>query len=91
MISGLTLADTLTVTELGKTFTRRVLRPVDPGYEEARKVHNGLVDKRPALIARCRDVADIADAIMVARDKQFEVAAAQAVTMSPDGRQPTAA
>jgi FAD/FMN-containing dehydrogenase len=72
MISGPSLADTMT--GLGKTFTGRVLRPVDPGYEEARKVHNGLVDKRPALIARCRDVADIVDAIMVARDKKFEVA-----------------
>lgn len=31
-----------------------VLRPGDGGYEEARRVHNGLVDKRPTLIGRCR-------------------------------------
>jgi hypothetical protein len=66
MISGPSLVDL--VAEFARTFTGRVLRPVDPGYEEARKVHNSLVDKRPELIARSRGVADIADAIMVARD-----------------------
>src|SRR5207302_10410982 len=44
------------------------------GYEEARRVHNGLVDKRPALIARCAGMADIADAVNVARKLNLEVA-----------------
>ena len=44
------------------------------GYEDARKVHNGLVDKRPALIARCRGVADVADAIGLTRKLGLEVA-----------------
>jgi FAD/FMN-containing dehydrogenase len=44
------------------------------GYEEARKVHNGLVDKRPALIARCRGVADVVDAVNLARKLGLEVA-----------------
>ena len=42
------------VAEFSGTFSGRLLRPADAGYEEARRVHNGLVDKRPALIARCR-------------------------------------
>ena len=38
---------------VAKTFSGRLLRPGDAGYDEARRVHNGLIDKRPALIARC--------------------------------------
>ena len=62
------------VAELGAKFTGRLLSPTDPGYEEARRVHNGLVDKRPAVIARCRGLADIADAVHVARTLNLEVA-----------------
>ena len=61
-------------TELAGTFSGELLQPTDAGYEEARKVHNGLVDKRPALIARCRGVADIADAIKLAQRLNLEVA-----------------
>ena len=59
---------------LAKTFTGDVLRPADPGYEEARRVHNGLVDKRPAVIARCRGPADIVEAVTLARNLNLEVA-----------------
>ena len=31
----------------------------DPHYEEARRLYNGMIDKRPLLIARCTDVADV--------------------------------
>ena len=72
MSATTSLADT--AAELAKSFSGQVLRPADPGYEEARRVHNGLIDKRPALIARCRGVADIADALKVARERGLEVA-----------------
>jgi FAD/FMN-containing dehydrogenase len=49
--------------ELARTFAGSLLKPADPGYEEARKVHNGLVDKRPALITRCRTVANVVDSV----------------------------
>ncbi len=62
------------VTTLAATFTGQVLRPGDPGYDEVRKVHNGLIDKRPAVIARCRGLADIVDAVKVAPDEKLEVA-----------------
>ena len=39
-----------------------VLLPGDDGYDAARKVHNGMIDRRPALIVRCRTAADAAAA-----------------------------
>jgi FAD/FMN-containing dehydrogenase len=60
--------------ELGKAFTGQILLPTDLGYEVARKVHNGLIDKRPALIARCRGTADVVDALKLAREQRLEVA-----------------
>jgi FAD/FMN-containing dehydrogenase len=62
------------VGELRPTFAGRLLLPADAGYDEARKVHNGLIDKRPALIAQCRGLADIVDAIRFARTQKLEVA-----------------
>jgi FAD/FMN-containing dehydrogenase len=61
-------------TELASTFSGQLLKPADPGYEDARKVHNGLIDKRPALIARCRGVADVVDAVALTRKLGLEVA-----------------
>jgi len=60
--------------ELRSTFAGRLLQPTDASYDEARRVHNGLIDKRPALIAQCRGIADIADAVQLARTLKLEVA-----------------
>src|SRR5437868_14898841 len=60
--------------QLAPEFTGELLQPTDPGYDEARRVHNGLVDKRPTLIARCRGTADVADAVKLARTLNLEVA-----------------
>jgi FAD/FMN-containing dehydrogenase len=60
--------------EFGKTFRGTLLRPGDAGYEDARRVHNGLVNKRPALIAQCRDTSDVADAVRLAQLLGLEVA-----------------
>ena len=51
-----------------------VLGPDDAGYDEARRLHNGLIDKRPALIARCRGTADVADAVRFARKHGLDIA-----------------
>src|SRR5437773_1803685 len=45
-----------------------VLTPEDPGYEEARAIWNGLIDRRPALIAQCSGAADVVDAVNFARE-----------------------
>jgi FAD/FMN-containing dehydrogenase len=60
--------------ELAASFTGQLLKPADAGYEDARKVHNGLVDKRPALIARCQGVADVVDALNFAEKLGLQVA-----------------
>ena len=72
MASALSLSDA--ITEFSKTFTGQILQPSDPAYDEVRKVHNGLVDKRPALITRCRGVADVIDAVNLGRKLNLEVA-----------------
>src|SRR5262245_2708693 len=59
--------------ELAARFTGRLLRPGEAGYDEARRIHNGLIDKRPALIARCRGTADVADAVRLGREAGLEV------------------
>jgi FAD/FMN-containing dehydrogenase len=66
--------DTTTLGQLAPGFTGRFLQPDDAEYEDARRVHNGLVDKRPAIIARCRGVADVRDAVKLARALNLEVA-----------------
>jgi FAD/FMN-containing dehydrogenase len=60
--------------ELGNTFRGELLEPGDAGYDEARRVHNGLVDKYPALIAQCRNPADVAKAIKLTQQLGLEVA-----------------
>jgi len=49
-------------------------RPGDDGYDDARAVYNGMVDKRPALIARCSGVADVVDAVNLARERALPLA-----------------
>src|SRR4029453_7200562 len=55
------------------SFTGQLLRPNDFAYEERRKVHNGLIDKHPAVIASCHGVADIVDAVQLAHTLGLEV------------------
>jgi FAD/FMN-containing dehydrogenase len=51
-----------------------MLAPDDPGYDEARRVWNGAIDRRPALIAPCADADDVAAALRLARERSLEVA-----------------
>lgn len=55
-------------------FGGAVLLPVDEEYDVARTVHNGLIDRRPAIIARCRGTADVVSALRLARESGLEVA-----------------
>jgi FAD/FMN-containing dehydrogenase len=50
-----------------------VLEPGQAGYDEARRIHNGLIDKHPAVIARCLHTADVVAAVDFARDQGLEI------------------
>ena len=55
-------------------FAGSVLSPSDGGYEDARRVHNGLIDRRPALVARCSGTADVQAAVRFGRERGLEIA-----------------
>jgi FAD/FMN-containing dehydrogenase len=55
-------------------FEGELLAAADPGYESARRVWNGMVDRRPALIARCASERDVVAALHAARERGFPVA-----------------
>jgi FAD/FMN-containing dehydrogenase len=54
-------------------FRGQVLQPGEPGYDDARRVFNGMIDRSPALIARAADAADVALAVNVARERGIDV------------------
>ncbi|MQM25531.1 FAD-binding oxidoreductase [Glycomyces albidus] len=51
-----------------------VLAPGEPGYDEARSIYNAMIDRRPAAIARCADVADVRAVLAFAQDAGIELA-----------------
>ena len=50
-----------------------MIEPQDAAYEEARKVYNGMIDRRPKLIAKCTDVADVIAAVRMAKTNALQV------------------
>jgi hypothetical protein len=74
---------------LGEALSGPVLSPRDPGYEAVRRVHNGLIDRHPAIIARCVHTADVVDAVRFGRSEGWRSRCAAAATTSPAGRSPT--
>ena len=62
------------VKAFGSQLRGDLIQPSDAPYEDARKVYNAMIDKRPALIARCANVADVINAVNFSRDNQLIVA-----------------
>jgi len=54
-----------------RSFRGEILRPGDAGYDEARKIWNGGIDRRPSLIARCTGTADVVQAVRFARARDL--------------------
>ena len=79
-LRGITLAETDTllddaaVTAFQARLRGSLLTPQDPSYDQARKVWNGMINKSPALIARCTGVADVVQAVTFARTHDLPVA-----------------
>ena len=66
--------DALDVAELRRRHRGVVIAPGDPAYEQGRRVWNAMIDRHPALIARCRDAADAVAAVEFARDRGLPLA-----------------
>ena len=59
--------------QLRRRFRGALLRPDEEGYDEARRIWNGAIDRRPALIARCVGADDVVTAVRFARDRDMLV------------------
>jgi FAD/FMN-containing dehydrogenase len=66
--------DEAAVDQFKGTLRGELLQPGDPDYDEARKVYNGMIDKRPRMIARCSDVADVISCVNYARENEMLLA-----------------
>src|SRR5918997_6204485 len=62
------------VEKLRTRFRGALLRPGEEGYDGARRVWNGAIDRRPALIARCAGADDVVEAVRHAREQDLLVA-----------------
>ncbi|MFD6925036.1 FAD-binding oxidoreductase [Streptomyces sp. NPDC059944] len=62
------------LTAFRSALTGEVLTPDDPGYDDARTVFNAMIDRRPAVIARCTDAADVTRSVRFARELDLPIA-----------------
>ena len=67
-------SSTLDLSALQTTVRGELIRPTDTHYDEARALFNGMIDKHPALIVRCTDVADVMSALRFAQENSLRVA-----------------
>lgn len=61
------------IEQLMHGFRGRLIQPHDTDYDEARTIYNAMIDKRPRLIARCANVADVISAVNFGREQGLEV------------------
>jgi FAD/FMN-containing dehydrogenase len=62
-----------TVAQLAAGFRGTLIQPGDPGYDDARMVRNGLIDRFPAIIAHCHGTADVVAAVNFAREQGLDL------------------
>ena len=70
----MTTLQTRTIEEFRGGFKGAIVLPRDAGYESARSIWNAMIDKRPALIARCATTSDVVRAVNFARDNGLVLA-----------------
>ena len=68
-----TLLEQSTREAFGERFAGELHRPGDEGFEKARRIWNGMIDRCPALIARCRNADDVIRAVAFARVHELPV------------------
>jgi FAD/FMN-containing dehydrogenase len=57
----------------GERFHGRLILPTDRGYDEARSIWNGAIDRRPGLVARCADASDVRSSVRFAREHDLRM------------------
>lgn len=62
------------IAALRAALSGEIVLPSDPGYDDLRRVHNGMIDRRPALIVRCQGAADVVDAVTFGVERGLEIA-----------------
>jgi FAD/FMN-containing dehydrogenase len=62
------------VTRFAETFSGEIIRRGDPGYDEARVVWNGMIDRHPELVVRPAHAEDVATAVRFAREAELPIA-----------------
>lgn len=68
------MTDTNAITRFSQALRGTLVQPGDAGYDRARSVWNGMIDKRPAIIAQCAGTADVVAAVTFARENGLVVA-----------------
>jgi FAD/FMN-containing dehydrogenase len=63
-----------TIDQLRERVRGEVITPGDEGYEEARKVYNAMIDRRPRVVVRCTSTADVMATVDFARENQLDLA-----------------
>jgi len=66
--------DRTALDRLRSRFAGELILPDDPGYDAARTLFNAMIEKHPAVIAKCASVADVAAAIRFGREQSLEIA-----------------
>ena len=66
--------DPAAIDDLAGKVRGELIQPGDPAYDEARRVWNGMIDRRPALVARCRGVADVVACVRFAAEHDLLLA-----------------
>ncbi len=74
------------IEELKNGFKGEILLPNDGDYESARKIWNAMIDKRPAVIARCAGTSDVVRGVNFARDNGLLLAVRGGGTTLPATR-----
>src|SRR5450755_2400040 len=62
------------ITKFGQSLRGALIGQSHPDYDEARKLYNAMIDKRPLLIARCVDAADVIAAVNFGRENKLPIA-----------------
>lgn len=68
------MIDATAIQRLKQQFRGDLIQPGHPDYDDARRVYNAMIDRKPALIARCTDVADVMSAVHFARGQDLPLA-----------------